>query len=122
MAVLFALTLTSQTILASQYDILDPRYNGATESVASTDSDPWGEPNNGVPQIETTNINNIMIFFDTAKLYVFYFLMDNIYVPQTYFIINQDILKDNNSTQNHNIISDNEDNEENTSTSRPKKD
>ncbi|MDD3732609.1 MAG: hypothetical protein PHU88_09570 [candidate division Zixibacteria bacterium] len=46
MAVLFALTLTSQTILALDHDPFDPRYNGTVEKQLTTESDPWIDANN----------------------------------------------------------------------------
>ena len=46
MTVLFALTLTSQTILALDHDPFDPRYNGDYNKSATKDGDPWIECNN----------------------------------------------------------------------------
>ena len=67
-AVLFALTLTSQTILALDHDPFDPKYNGTYERVASTESEPWVEANNAPPK-DPTMINGVKVWIISLEFY-----------------------------------------------------
>ena len=85
MAVLFALTLTSQTILASQYDILDPRYNGAANIVAETEGEPWVEYKNNPnddDEIMMQILDGVIVIFKNL-------LTNNIYTPPVIIIYNE---------------------------------
>ena len=83
-AVLFVLTLSTQTILALDHDPFDPRYNGCAEVVASTEGDPWVEFNRKPKEDD----ENTLTLWDGVLIIINNILRQNIYTPPVIIIYN----------------------------------
>lgn len=88
MAVLFALTLTSQTTLALNHDPFDPRYNGTVEKQLTTESDPWVDANNNGSTDRL--FNDLSTFFVSIQDYFSLFWNYNYFKVQTIILNKQD--------------------------------
>jgi|GEM_PF-4842822 len=94
-AVLFALTLTSQTILALDHDPFDPMYNGSADIVAESDDEPWVELNNNSSDDDEITIS----LWEGALIVIKNMLTQNIYIPPVIIIFNENQNK-NDSNEN----------------------
>jgi len=92
-AVLFALTLTSQTILALDHDPFDPIYNGGADIVATTEGDPWAELNNKPNDDDEITIT----LWNGALIIIKNMLTQNIYTPPVIIIFNENQNKNDRS-------------------------
>ncbi|MDD5427285.1 MAG: hypothetical protein PHN52_12480 [candidate division Zixibacteria bacterium] len=95
MAVLFALTLTSQTILALDHDPFDPRYNGDYNKIATKDGEPWIDYKN-----PNENMNKVYLdkfsWFNTLEFLYFENNWLKIFIPKIFIVKSNNLQGTNN--------------------------